>query len=413
MKKQLLTLVFFVAYLSAYTQGINNPKVYKTLAKKNFYFLYAIENNPEIKELLIQDNKLSEVLENQKNEISEVLKSNNNNLDSLIDPYLINQNESAQILESLYWHYKNSKKFRDFMKADIRDSGAYILYEDLDDQEFLKKIWALNTKGINHILSIYGKGEMPQYATIDSVSYDVNSNYYKGAVKMWSQHNFAELKPKETWFSPSLHFALSLLYLNHRDEAARYEPLEEKENKKAAQNIKNINFEDFKYASILILGNGPENYSDRLSALGKLNIKLGVKEYQEGKAPIIVVSGGHAHPFRAEFCEAIEMKKELINEYHIPEEHILIEPHARHTTTNLRNAARLYQKYGFPMDKTHIVVTNNSHSQYVNSKNFTERCKQELGYLPAEIKSRINATAVEFLPLKTAMQQNPLEPLDP
>jgi len=413
MKKQLLTLVFFVAYLSTHAQGLTNPKVYKTLAKKNFYFLYAIENNPEIKELLIQDNKLSEVLENQKNKISEVLKSNTNNLDSLIDPYLINQNESAQILESLYGHYKNSKKFRDFMKADIRDSGAYILYKDLDDQEFLKKIWALNAKGINHILNNYGKGEMPQYATIDSVSYDVNSNYYKGAVKMWSQHNFSELKPKETWFSPSLHFALSLLYLNHRDEAARYEPLEEKENKKAAQNIKNINFENFKYASILILGNGPENYSDRLSALGKLNIKLGVKEYQEGKAPIIVVSGGHAHPFRAEYCEAIEMKKELINEYHIPEEHILIEPHARHTTTNLRNAARLYQKYGFPIDKTHIVVTNNSHSQYVSSENFTERCMQELGYLPAEIKSRINATAVEFLPLKTAMQQNPLEPLDP
>ncbi|MFC6860546.1 YdcF family protein, partial [Zunongwangia atlantica 22II14-10F7] len=144
MKKQLLTLVFFVAYLSTHAQGINNPKVYKTLAKKNFYFLYAIENNPEIKELLIQDNKLSEVLENQKNEISEVLKSNTNNLDSLIDPYLINQNESAQILESLYRHYKNSKKFRDFIKADIRDSGAYILYEDLEDQEFLKKIWALN-----------------------------------------------------------------------------------------------------------------------------------------------------------------------------------------------------------------------------------------------------------------------------
>lgn len=411
MKRYIFTLVFLLLTIGSYSQ--ENPEVYTTLTKKNFYFLYAIENNSKIKEILIQDKSLSKVLGNQKNEISEVLKSNTNNLDSLIDPYLISPNQSAQILESLYEHYKNSKKFRNFMRTDIRNSGAYILYDDLEEQQFLKKIWTLNVKGINHILNIYGKGEMPQYATIDSVSYDVDSNYYKRAIKMWSQHIFSELKPKDTWFRPSLDFALSLLYLNHRDEAARYEPLEEKENKKAARNIKNINFEDFKYGSILILGNGPENYRDRLSALGKLNIKLGVKEYQEGKAPIIVVSGGHAHPFRAKFCEAIEMKKELINEYHIPEDRIIIEPHARHTTTNLRNAGRLYQKYGFHMDKIHLVVTNNSHSQYVSSKKFSNRCREELGYLPAKIRNRINNTAIEFLPLKTSLQQNPLEPLDP
>ncbi|WBL24328.1 YdcF family protein [Zunongwangia sp. HGR-M22] len=413
MKKHLLFLVIFIAYITSYAQEYSSPEVYNTLSQKNFYLLNAIQNDNVIKEILIKDDILSEIFKDQKDAISKVLKEDSKNLDSLISPYIFSTKSAKKITENLYRIFQDSKKFRNFINADIRNSGAYILYNDLEDQEFIQKIWNLNAEGINHILNTYGKGKLPQYASIDSVSYDVTSDYYKGAVKMWSKHIYSETKEKQTWFSPSLNLALSLLYLNHRDEAARYEPLEKLENKKTVENIKNIDFEAFPYASILILGNGPENYRDRLSALGKLNIKLGVKEYLDGKAPIIVVSGGHAHPFRAEYCEAIEMKKELITEYHIPEDHIIIEPHARHTTTNLRNTARLYIQYNIPMSKAHLVVTNNGHSQYVSSNNFLDRCVKELGYLPAKIKSRINNTAVEFVPLKTSLQQNPLEPLDP
>jgi uncharacterized SAM-binding protein YcdF (DUF218 family) len=165
--------------------------------------------------------------------------------------------------------------------------------------------------------------------------------------------------------------------MNHRDEVARYEPLEEKENKKAIAHLKQINFDTFDYASILILGNGPENYQDRLSAIGKLNIQLGVLEYEAKKAPLIIVSGGHAHPFRAAFCEAIEMKKELMDVYHVPEENIIIDPFARHTTTNLRNASRLMIAYQIPIDQKSIVITNISHSKYVENQNFNMRCLEE------------------------------------
>ncbi|MCL6218205.1 YdcF family protein [Zunongwangia pacifica] len=411
MIKYILIVAFFLTHSGSFAQ--ENPYVYQTLSKKNFYFLHAIENNSEVKEVLIQDKSLSKLLGEQKKQIAASFHNQENILDSLIAPYLISKVDSKKICDHLNRIYNKSPRFKNFIENNIRNSGAYVLYDKLEAKELIENIWKLNAEGINHILNVYGMGKKPQYATIDSVSYDVKSDYYKGAIAMWSDHIASEVKEKDLWFNPSLNFALSLLYLNHRDEAARYEPLEETENKKTVENIKNIDFKAFPYASILILGNGPENYKDRLSALGKLNIKLGVKEYLKAKAPLIVVSGGHAHPFRAEYCEAIEMKKELINEYHIPENSIIIEPHARHTTTNLRNASRLYLKYGFPVKKIHLVVTNNMHSQYVKSENFKNRCLQELGYLPAKIMNRINDTTIEFQPLKNSLQQNPIEPLDP
>jgi hypothetical protein len=263
-------------------------------------------------------------------------------------------------------------------------------------------------------MKVYGLGEAAQYAQIDSVSYDVHSPFYKGSVFMWADllHN---TKPKTNalFFEESLNFSLSLLYMNHRDEVARYEPLEEKENKKAIAHLKQINFDTFDYASILILGNGPENDTDRLSAIGKLNIQLGVLEYEAKKAPLIIVSGGHAHPFRAPFCEAIEMKKELMEVYHVPEENILVDPFARHTTTNLRNATRLMIASEMRLDMKSIVVTNASHSEYVGNPNFNARCLEELGYLPAIILKRLNATALEFMPNIESLHQNPIDPLDP
>jgi hypothetical protein len=215
------------------------------------------------------------------------------------------------------------------------------------------------------------------------------------------------------FYQPSLDFTLALLYMNHRDESARYEPLDSGANQKTLAAIPKINFDDFPYSSILILGNGPENDKDTLTALGKLNLQLGVIEYQQKKAPLIIVSGGHAHPFRAAFAEAVEMKKELIKRYHIPENKILIDPYARHTTTNLRNASRLIIKSGIPLNKLGLVVTNNAHSKYVKNEMFILRCTEELGYIPALILERINSTTIAFQPKIESLHQNPLDPLDP
>ena len=381
---------------------------------KNFYLLTAIQNDKAVSQLLENNVVLKTIFKKQQQAIGSKLKSCKDSLSCLITDYLFKEKDILSIDEELLILMKDEKVLQDFVKNNLRPSGKYENFKNSTDTELLLKAWQLCTVGMNRIMKVYGLGEAPQYAKMDSVSYDVQSEFYKGSVFMWSDflHN---KKPKENalFFQESLDFSLALLYMNHRDEVERYEPLEEKENKKAIAHIKQINFDAFDYASVLILGNGPENYQDRLSAIGKLNLQLGVLEYEAKKAPLIIVSGGHAHPFRATYCEAIEMKKELMNVHHIPEENILIDPFARHTTTNLRNATRLMIGYQMPLDKKSIVVTNANHSDYVGNPNFNARCMEELGYLPAVIFKRLNSTAIEFLPNVESLHQNPIDPLDP
>ena len=119
------------------------------------------------------------------------------------------------------------------------------------------------------------------------------------------------------------------------------------------------------------------------------------------------------HPSQTEFAEAVEMKRDLMTRFSIPADAILMDPHARHTTTNMRNAARLMYRYGIPFDKTALVTTDPWQSQNIESSAFEKRCMDELGYLPQKILNRISAFDLTFLPIRRSLQANPLEPLDP
>jgi len=419
--KKIIYLLLALIYISGYSQkekgfelDYPSSKSGSLIQDKNFYLLTAIQNDKAVSQLLEKNSVFKTIFKNKQQEIGSKLTSCKDSISCLISGYQFEEKELKNIDEELQILMKDEKVLQDFVKNNLRTSGKYENFKNSTNTELLLKAWQLCAQGMNRIMKVYGLGEAPQYAKMDSVSYDVKSEFYKGSVFMWSDFLHSK-KPKGNtlFFQESLEFSLSLLYMNHRDEVARYEPLEEKENKKAIANIKQINFDASDYASVLILGNGPENYQDRLSTIGKLNLQLGVIEYEDKKAPLIIVSGGHAHPFRATFCEAIEMKKELMNVYHIPEENILIDPFARHTTTNLRNATRLMIAYQMPLDKKSIVVTNSSHSNYVGNANFNVRCMEELGYLPAVILKRLNSTAIEFLPNVESLHQNPIDPLDP
>lgn len=413
----LLTLVYTISYSQnsiGFEFKYSLPKSVSIIQDKNFYLLTAIQNDKGLSQILEKNLVLKTIYKNKQEQISSKLNSCKDSLSCLISEFQFKENELIRIENEFRILMKNEKVLQSFVKNNLRPSGKYENFKYLDDTELLLKSWRICAKGMNRIMNIYGLGEAPQYAKIDSISYDVDSEFYKGSIFMWSDfiHN-KKIKSNSLFFQESLDFSLCLLYMNHRDEISRYEPLEEKENKKAIANLKKINFNTYDYASILILGNGPENYQDRLSALGKLNIQLGVIEYEAKKAPLIIVSGGHAHPFRAAYCEAIEMKKELIELYHIPEENIIIDPFARHTTTNLRNASRLIISYQLPFEKKNLVVTNAIHSNYLENQNFNARCIEELGYLPAIILKRLNSTTLEFLPEINSLHQNPIDPLDP
>jgi hypothetical protein len=106
------------------------------------------------------------------------------------------------------------------------------------------------------------------------------------------------------------------------------------------------------------------------------------------------------------------MKKFLIEKLNIPENAIIMEPHARHTTTNMRNCARLIFRYGMPFNKPCITTTTQGQSMMITTT-LAARCQNELSEVPFQTGKRLSETEAEFIPLIDALHINPTEPLDP
>jgi hypothetical protein len=127
----------------------------------------------------------------------------------------------------------------------------------------------------------------------------------------------------------------------------------------------------------------------------------------------VLVSGGFVHPAHTEFSEAIEMKRDLVGRLGVPAEAIIVDPHARHTTTNMRNAARLIYRYGAPFGKKAVVSTDPQQSSYIEGADFAKRCVDELGYVPYKILGRTSRFDLEFLPVIDSLESDPRDLLDP
>jgi isocitrate dehydrogenase len=113
------------------------------------------------------------------------------------------------------------------------------------------------------------------------------------------------------------------------------------------------------------------------------------------------------------YSEAIEMKKYVMEKFKIPEKSILIDPHARHTTTNFRNAARLVFRYGIPADQKAVVTSSEDHIASTTKESFRIRCLKELGYSPMKYITRISPVVAEFKPSIESLFFDANDPLDP
>jgi hypothetical protein len=302
-------------------------------------------------------------------------------------------------------------QFKLLAKTDLRPSGVFIKYGQQSDEQMVASAWKDAAAGLNRILNVYCLGKDPRYPAIDKVSFDVSTEAYRDLLK--AKTGEIKFTTDPLFFEPALNFALKLLEINRRDEAARYEPLEAGENKAAVQNLKNIKWSDYPYSFILVLGSGGLDLTTRLSPIGARRTDVGAQLFLQHKAPLIIVSGGHVHPMQTPYCEAIEMKKYLMEKYKIPEASILVEPQARHTTTNFRNAARLAFRYRIPAGRTALVTSSESHIASSTSEDFRTRCQNELGYFPMEFIKRISPVEAEFKPSVVSLFFDANDPLDP
>jgi hypothetical protein len=380
---------------------------------KNFYLLSTLERTPDVRDAVRAEPALGRIAAERLAALDKAARTCNLDLDCYAAAFQwsdVQANDAGHALAGLY---RTSPAVRRLADGPLRESGMYVRYQGLAGDQLLDHAWMDCIHGINRIIDVYGLGKAPRYPAIDSITYDIKSDAWRHIVQNLAATLEDDRASLALFSSPSMRFALELLWLNHRDEAGRFEPMEARENALSFRRIKSVDWGKYPYSVIVVPGAGNDLPGFRLSPEGKLRDEIAAKRFREGKAPFVLVSGGFVHPSQTEFAEAIEMKRDLILRFGIPAGAILIDPHARHTTTNMRNAARLMYRYGMPFDKKALVTTDPGQSQNIESAGFEKRCIDELGYVPQRILGRTSPFDLEFRPMLDSLQADPQDPLDP
>ncbi|SDF51997.1 DUF218 domain-containing protein [Mucilaginibacter pineti] len=409
---------YFVALLVVFCRlcaGAQPQVGYQPIGKnfvqaKNYYLLTLLQNYKPASVLIAHDPVLIKLTKTKLAAIQNTLTTCND-VACYTNAIKFNPDEIKAAAERLTALYADDNALGTLVKKHLIPSGAYGEYENLTPAMLLAKAFEQDATAVNYTIDVYAGGRKPNYPAVDSISFNVrDAGYIKvihdGAVGLTTDKDNSKL-----FFLPAMNYALHCLQINGRNDAANDEPMTLKANKEAYKRIKNTNWNKYKYTLILVPGEGPELPGVAISAGSIARCRGAAAKCKEGMAPFIMVSGGKVHPYKTPYCEADEMKRFMIDSLHVPADVILVDPHARHTTTNLRNCARLIFRYGIPVAKPFITSTDKSQSTYISG--MADRCLQELHYVPYTLGKRLSPTEQEFYPLAASLQINPVEPLDP
>jgi len=418
MKTALCSFLLFIIFSNPAAGQLPDPycqliKTESYTQYKNYYLLTLFQQLPDVNKLLSSDSTLAKIATVKRNYLFSALENCGDTVSCYIDHIKFSNTEIEAIGSRLKELYSSRKELEELVQKQLIPSGCYILYADPDPREMLEEAWEQDAKAVNYAIDVYAGGKLPNYPRIDSISFDVNSGFYPSMLYDCMNTVIEDVKDEQLFFMPSMDYALRAIEINDRNRAADYEPMESTCNKAAFEKVKTINWSDYPYSLILVPGAGPDDPDEPLSATGMLRCRVAAYRWKEGKAPFIMVSGGKVHPYKTKYCEAEEMKKYLMEVMHIPGNSILLEPHARHTTTNMRNCARIVFRYGMPINKPGITSTTKSQSYYITDEIMQQRCMKELGYVPYKNGKRLSETEAEFYPLVTSLQIDADEPMDP
>jgi hypothetical protein len=328
-----------------------------------------------------------------------------------IRQFLWSQEDMESVGAELKTFWARNPEAGHFLVRQMRLSGYWIRYSGESDTVLLRKAWEDAVRAENRVIQNYTTNKGFRYAAIDSGSFAPSGEegremLMEMGMMVWRQKDSLTL-----FFQPSLEIALGILFVNDRDEAARFEPLDST-NRSAYRRVAAIPWAAYPYSFILLPGEGPEN-DQPISSMGKLRCQLGAEQYKRHLAPFIVVSGGYVHPFQTPYCEAAQMKAYLVGILGIPEDAVILEPHARHTTTNIRNANRILFRSGMPVGKRVLCTSTSGQIAYILSPFFAVRCKNEMGCVPYLDMKRIDPFDLSYLPDPASLQLDAVDPLDP
>jgi uncharacterized SAM-binding protein YcdF (DUF218 family) len=416
--QQLLIIFSLFLFTGSNGQGNHPSPQYRlitgtnTVAAKNYYLLTLLHEKNAVRSLLENDTVLNRILLGKFRQLEAGLSTCNTDIQCFTEAVKFTPGEISEVALELTSLYNRSEVIKKLITEDIIPSGTYILYHAFGGAGLLAKAWEQDAAGINFVIDVYGAGKRPNYPNIDSISFKINVPGFSRLIYSVQYLTQAETRKAKLFFLPSLTAALHFLTINERNQAADFEPMVLGESKATLERIPAIVWNKFKYSVIMVPGAGPDEPTVALSAEGIIRCRLAALQYKNGLAPFIVTSGGKVHPYKTKFCEATEMKRYLVEEMHIPASAIIIDPHARHTTTNMRNTARLIFRYGMPFDKPALTCTTRDQSNMIENT-LIARCQKELGEIPYKKGKRLDETLMEFYPALEALHINPLEPMDP
>jgi hypothetical protein len=167
------------------------------------------------------------------------------------------------------------------------------------------------------------------------------------------------------------------------------------------------------YDIIIVTGFTPTD-APRLHAIdpkAKKRCARAADDWRHGKADFILATGGAVHPESTPVIEALELKAELLR-LGVPADRIAIEPHAHHSTTNVRNAGRFMLAHGM---RRGLIVSSFGQSFYFSNPDlstFNGRCRKELGYEVGQLEY-VDLFRTSFVPSPNCRIVNPDDPFDP
>lgn len=315
--------------------------------------------------------------------------------------------EAAAQLEQ----YAGIEHAADDLVAKIDEAAASLKIEV--PSSFTKDAFKLELAAIGYVIRTYGLGQPGRCDHIDGKVFPSDNPHSLDDAAVALEMMAQARDGSETLLSDPFRLALALLDVQDFVGHFALEPTEQGINRPAAERAATLDWNGYPYSAIIVPGFGPLDGSRSLSPRGRLQVQLAAQHYQQGMAPFVLLSGGRVWPARTLCRESEEMRKALIERFDVQENAIIVEPYARHTPANLRNATRRLAAVGVPLDKEALVVTNDDQLDHMMSEAFAMRCAGELGHQPGKFTQRLSEVAAAFLPSPDALARNPLDPLDP
>jgi DUF218 domain-containing protein len=407
----LLTLGVFLSSERGFASSPQEHEVQvEKLEQKLFPILEALDSDASARTALMSDPTIDKLHKERVMAIDHATSHCEVDSNCINSAFRFDQANRSTVLSGLTLVYRQSSQVKSLVDGLACKSPNFPLYQSLGcEQAFLKAVDDEIT-GLNNVIDIFGDGKASTRGAVDVAEYDTQSLAYRQILNTLA-HNV--LEASAPLFQQGVLYGCYLLIANRSDYATRFPGLDTMDNAGAVLALTKTIWSNYKYSVILVPGLGPENVGVPLSPGGRARLRIAVRRYLDGLAPVIIVSGGFVHPPHTGYNEAIEMKKVLVEEFGIPSDAVLVEPFARRTTTNLRNVARLLIRYGISLDKPVLVTTDIFQTSSINNGQISDRCLKTLGYVPFRKVQQLSPVDTSLQLIPESLQFDPRDPLDP